>query len=319
MKGMRILPAILLASALPAAPGAEPVFVDGAIAYVNSHAITLGDVQAMVAPRQQELFARHKGKAPEDQIKKLYDDGLNVLIERYLILDSHKEQEGKIPAWAVDQEVEAVIRESFKGDRSALMAALSKDQVTFESWKEEIENHIVVSSLRSLNVGQNVKILPEQVERYYGENPARYIRPAQARLSVIVLKKEADHARAADAVRQRLAKGEDFGAVAKEASQGANADEGGDWGWVALEDLRPELQKAIAALKPGEISDAVETSEEVYIAKLGERKAEGPVPLQEVQAEIEQELRKQEAERLYHAWIEQLKRKAYVTVLDRKE
>jgi peptidyl-prolyl cis-trans isomerase SurA len=317
---LKNLTGVLVLAALPAL-AAEPVLVDYVAAYVNDHVITLGDVQVIVGPRQQELQARHKGGVPDEQLTKLYDEGLGVLVDRYLILDSFKEQDGKIPPWAIDQEVESIIRENFNGDRAALMTALSKDHQTFETWRDEIQNHIIVSSLRSATVGQNVRILPRQTEAYYEENLAKYTRVAQARLSVIVLKKDGpgkdDDAvkRRVEAVRQRLAKGEEFAAVAKDVSQGPKAAEGGDWGWVAVEDLRAELKKALAGLKDGDISEAVNTPDEVYIVKLEEKKEAGTALFQDVRAQIEQELRKRETERLYKAWVESLKRKAYVKIV----
>jgi peptidyl-prolyl cis-trans isomerase SurA len=318
---LRTLVVVLaLMAALPAR-AAEPLLVDKVVALVNDHVITLGDVQAMIASRLQELQAKSKGIPPEDQLKKLQDEGLNVLIDRYLILDSFKETEGRIPDWAVDQEVEAVIRENFKGDRAALLAALAKDHLTFESWRTELQNHIIVTTLRSANVGQNVKILPGQVEAYYEPNAVKYTKPAQARIRVIVIPKAEggkdgdEKRRQAQEIRQRLARGEDFGAVAKEVSKGPKAAEGGDWGWMALEDLRTELRAALAPLKPGEISEVVDTPDDVYIVKKEEQREKGPVPLQDVRSEIELELRKQESERLYDAWIERLKQKAYVKVI----
>jgi peptidyl-prolyl cis-trans isomerase SurA len=283
--------------------------------------VTLADVQAVVSMRQRELQARHKGKEMEEQLKKLYEDGLDVVIGRYLIMDSYRAQEGKIPEWAVDQEVEEVIRENFHGERSALMSALSKDHLTFETWRDELRNHIIVSSMRTMNVGQNVRILPSRVSAHYEENKSQYEKPAQTRLRVIVLNKEesgkdaAPKRRQAEDIRQRLMKGADFAAVAKEVSQGTKAAEGGDWGWVSVEDLRTELRKAISGLRPGQISEVVDTPEEIYIVKVEEQRERGAVSLKEVQSEIEQELRKEETERLYKAWVERLKRNAYVKII----
>ncbi len=306
--------------ALALTHGAEPVFIDGVIAYVNRHPITLGDVQLMTAHRQHALMARHKGLVPSSELKRLYEEGLNALIERYLILDAFADEATRMPEWPVELEIESAIRENFKGDRSALIAALSKDRLTFEEWRQQIRNHLLVALFRNRHVTQRAHVTPAQVEQYYAEHADRYRRPDRVRIGMIVLQKErSSYATDLENARQRLQKGEDFSLVARALSHDATAELGGDWGWIPLRDLRAELQTAIGSLQPGAVSDPVETPEETYLVKLHERQAEGIIPLSEVYEQIEQELRRQEAERLYKAWIEQLRSKAYVKIFERKD
>lgn len=84
---------------------------------------------------------------------------------------------------------------------------------------------------------------------------------------------KANRARAEE-VLKRLRGGEDFAKMAAEFGSDGTKDKGGDLGWFGPSDMDPDFSKAAYALKPGEISDVVQTRFGFHIIKLEDRKTE---------------------------------------------
>lgn len=79
--------------------------------------------------------------------------------------------------------------------------------------------------------------------------------------------------RAAEAIRaQAAAAGADFAALARQHSQDASKDNGGDLGFFGRGSMVPQFEEAVFALQPGQVSPVVQTPFGYHVIKLEERR-----------------------------------------------
>jgi len=151
-----------------------------------------------------------------------------------------------------------------------------------------------------------MQIEEEEISVFYASDQTRFYEPEQIRARHILLKadsaaepEQAQAARAqAVALLEQISSGEDFAALAKKYSQDeATAAAGGDLGFFGRGVMVGPFDQAAFALQPGEVSAVVETQFGYHIIMLEEKKPARVLPLDDVRAEITQELQQEMAER----------------------
>lgn len=129
------------------------------------------------------------------------------------------------------------------------------------------------------------------------------------------LSEAAAAARLADYRRRVLAKQADFAALAREHSQDGSAKEGGDLGWANPGRYVPEFEQALAALKPGEISEPVVSRFGVHLIQLLERR-EAKLTEREQREMARDTVREKKLDEAYATWAQELRGRAYVEYRD---
>lgn len=94
-----------------------------------------------------------------------------------------------------------------------------------------------------------------------------------------------------EALRARLVAGESFADLARAESESSTRERGGAAGFVALDDLRPELARVVAELEPGELSPVVELPGGFVLLLCGGIDPEREATLEEERADIVARLR----------------------------
>ena len=79
-------------------------------------------------------------------------------------------------------------------------------------------------------------------------------------------------------------------------------------------ELLPPIERAIANLEPGGISDPVDTPEGIHIVRIEEKLPRQFRPYEAVKTEIQGLVFQQKSEDVFQAWLANLKNKAYIEV-----
>jgi len=118
-----------------------------------------------------------------------------------------------------------------------------------------------------------------------------------------------------ETVLQRLKAGEDFAAVAKEVSEDPyTKDKGGELGYFSKGEMVQSFEDAAFALKPGEISNIVETDYGYHIIKMTDKKDAKTVSLDESKESIKTNLKSTKVNSDVNKYVTELRDKAKVEI-----
>lgn len=151
-----------------------------------------------------------------------------------------------------------------------------------KEFREAIEEQLLVQQMQEKVTG-SVKVTPAEVRAFYAKIPKDslpYI-PSEVEISQIVVKPEVsdDEKRKTrdklTKIRNDILRGSSFELKAKVNSMDrASAEKGGELGLMSREDLVPEFSAVAFRLKPGEISEIVESEFGFHIIELIEKRGE---------------------------------------------
>ncbi|PTQ90325.1 SurA N-terminal domain-containing protein [Agitococcus lubricus] len=185
--------------------------------------------------------------------------------------------------------------------------------------KYTVEEQVAVDYME-LGIEQfinKVIVSNEDLDARYAEKLKDAEKNEQRQASHILIKigdkvKEADALAKIQEIEKRVKAGEDFGALAKTLSQDeGSATNNGDLGMATRGMFVPEFDKALYALKVGEVSAPVKTQYGYHLIKLLAVQTP-PVPsLAELKPALELEIRGIKAEELYIEAVEKMDALAY--------
>lgn len=113
------------------------------------------------------------------------------------------------------------------------------------------------------------------------------------------------------ALKERLENRADFAALARAHSEDASATKGGDLGWLSPGDTVLEFDRAMNALKPGEVSAPVQTPFGWHLIQVLERRNED-MSKERQRLAARQTLRARKSDEAYQEWVRQLRDRAYI-------
>ena len=295
------------------------VLLDGVAAYVNTEMITIADVMSEV---RRSPWADTAPELREKRLRELYTATLNALIDRKLILEAAKKSKMELQSWAVDNRIREIVANNFDGDRAKLHALLAERKITFEEWRKNIEEDLMITAMRFQQVEKRVTPTPVEIRAEYEANKGRYQTETATAVSMIILdppeqaSDESVEARA-EKIAEALKSGTSFASLAQTYSKDAKAAQGGSWGKVNPVDMfRKEIVEALDKLKPGETSPVVILDGYGYIVRKDEQQDARALTFEEAAAYVESHLRMRLAEKLYKEWTDRLRTEAYIKVFE---
>lgn len=288
--GLRRVRGVALAAALLAGAAAQAqLHAAGVAARVDGAEISAERLERGFEEYLRERQIHIGAMRSPQKVKTLKREALDLLIDQELLWQEAKRRGLLADAAAVD-EAAAALRRAFPSDEAfaARLRTEGYDEATYRT-----HLHRLLSARRVLErATAAVTVDDAAIHAFYRENEAKFEQPEQRRVRHLVLPlaegtdAAAQRARIA-MLRERLAAGADFAALAREHSSAASAAQGGDIGFVQREELAAPLSAAAFALRDGDVSGVIELPDGLHLLKV-----EATVPARRVgEAEARERIR----------------------------
>jgi len=295
-----------------------PPYENGIAAVVEEKIITFEELRREMSPLISQIQGESRSEGEfSNKMSQLYLEILQNLIDHVLIVNAFRKKELAIPQSIIENELDRMLIEDFNNDRHTFLEHVKSQGKTMREFRKDLEERIIVSSMRAEMRKSQSEVSPEKIEGFYKENKILFYIEESLNLRLIMLKPFADESpdllrQTAENIIVELENGENFTDLAARYSQDSRRDRGGDWGWIKRVDLREELSEVAFELNPREHSDPILLGNQIFILYVENIKDETIQPLSQVRDNIEGIIVNQIARYARKVWIERLRRDAYV-------
>jgi peptidyl-prolyl cis-trans isomerase C len=294
-----------------------PATLPEVVAKIENEAISKSDFERAI----RTIEARAGRAVPVEQRDRVYRQVLDELVNIRLVAHEGKTRNIAVTDADVDGQI-GKIRQQFKTEEE-FKQALTQRKLSLEELKTEAKTEILVNKTLEAEILPKVAVQPADLDTYYKANPDQFKAPEQVRASHILIPINASMTDAqkleaktqAEGLLKRVKAGEDFAALAKQYSKDSTAQSGGDLNFFPKGQMVPAFDQVAFSLKPGEISNIVETPFGYHIIKVTERKDAHTVPLAEVSDRLSDFLKQRKQQELTSTFIQSLHGKYKIEIL----
>lgn len=215
----------------------------------------------------------------ETQEDRVYPDR-TYLVERLKEDQFFKNDQGEFDPAAFNQWVQGRQRAGLDWDplyedlakdvnRQAYMKLIGASaHVNSREVRQQFDRLNTELKIRAIAIAPKVELTEEQLQSYYDAHEDQFMTPEQRVAEFISVSLKPPTPPIVDEILQRARAGEDFAELAREYSEGLDAEEGGDLGWITETEATRDDQKVLFEMQPGEVRGPIESFLGLHIYKL---------------------------------------------------
>lgn len=267
------------APAAPVRPPLEPRTLkpgDYIAAVVNSDVVAASEVIQRTARLREEARQRGGGVTNEQ----LHKQALDSLIDERVLVTYARENGPRVDEPELDRVVANVATQN-KLTQEELRRRLAQEGIDYKRFRENLRDQMLSERVREREVQGRIRITDGDIDKYLDERQAALQQRAELNLAQILVPVPENSPASVVAERQaraesalaRVRGGEDFAKVAREISEDANKDRGGEIGLRAADKLPDVFVEAVREVKEGEVRpQLLRSGAGFHVLKVLERK-----------------------------------------------
>jgi parvulin-like peptidyl-prolyl isomerase len=311
---------------IPAAPQPANVIAptDKPVARVNGTVLTDRDLLR----EMYTLFPyarQHNGEVPPELVPQLRAGALKMIVFEELVYQDAVERGVSVPPAKLKQ-AEADFRAQFSSPDEYREFLRSEFNGSEKALSQKIRRSLLIERALKSEVDDKSKVTLAEARAYYDNNPARFEYPEAFAFQTISflppqkptaanlaeLRKRAQNALAQAKATKNY---EQFGVLAEKISEDDYRVVMGDHKVVERSRLAPQVVQALAAIKPGEITDILQVEQAYTIIRLIQHIPAGKRSFDQVKDPLRKELEKRKTEEVRAALDKRLRKAAKVEEL----
>ncbi len=266
----------------PAAP--PPGLSEAVVVTVNDEIISTYDI----VQRMRLLIVTSGIQPTEQNLPDIQREALRSLVDEHLEMQelAREAKTQKFDLIATDAEINDELADIARGNNTSadhLLAQLAAEGVGATTFRDQLRAEISWRGWIRGRYGQRLTIGEDQIKAYQKRLEAEGGKP-QYQISEVFIDAgraggEAAAEQGAAQLISQIQKGAPFAGVARQFSNSPSAAKGGDVGWISTGEMPPEVDRALASLRPGQLSAPIPVKDGVYIIYLKDRRAGGATTL----------------------------------------
>jgi len=270
-------------------------------------------------------YARQHNGIPKELEPQVRDGAMKMIIFEELVYQEALRRKMAVPA-AKLQRAETDFRKQFATPEEFNALLQSEFHGSQQLLQEKIRRSILIEALLKAEVENKSVVTPAELRAYYDNNPARFQHPESFTFQTISVLPPANatgellkegRKRADQELGQAKATktAEEFGLLAEKVSDDDYRVMMGQHKPVATDQMLPQVEKALAAMKAGDVSDVIQIEQAYTILRLDEHTAAGKAKFDDVKTQLEKELLQSKSNQLRAALDKQLRQNAKIEEL----
>jgi parvulin-like peptidyl-prolyl isomerase len=301
--------------------------VEEIVAKVNGEIITRGELEEK--NKEIEMIAAQsglKGPARDQKVKEAQADVLEREIDNLLLVQKGKD----MPGMTVDAEVTKYFNAwqtqlKFNDENKFHDFLQQQFGRTYEELKDQKKRELLAQRVIGYEVVQKISVPEADLQKYYDEHKAQYMRDEEVFLSQILISTEGKSPEQLTVAQQRATelasrarKGEKFSELARDNSDDPETAQNGGYLGSPYKraDLRPELAAIVFSDKAvkGYITDPIKLPAGFLVIKVEEHYAAGQASFEEVREEVQQAITGPKMEPKVREYLTKLREQAFLQI-----